>query len=45
VKPAPLLSLTIHFLVFAIYLGTFAVLTHFFQRKFRADVLDTSPAA
>ena len=45
VKPAPLLSLAVHFLIFAVYLAAFAVLTVFFQRVLRADVSDTSHAA
>jgi len=45
VRPAPSLSLTVHFLMFAVYLAAFAVLTHVFQRVLQADVSDSSHAA
>jgi uncharacterized membrane protein YkvI len=38
VRPAPLVSLVLHFLIFAVYFGAFVGLTHLFQRMFRSDV-------
>jgi hypothetical protein len=40
VKSDPLLSLVLHFVFFGIYFAAFAGLTYFFQRVFRANVLN-----
>ena len=45
IQPAPMLSLVLHFVIFAVYLAAFAVLTHLFQRTFHTDIPSHDHAA